>query len=412
MDKIVSTLVTVVIAVGASAGLWIGANLVFNQARNHWSRFNAMAGFTIGFVLGVLLSGNRVLIYSDGAEGGLAAFGQWLWFPLLAGTACAVVAVVLSKTESPNARLLVGGGGGAAVGVLAGVLTRIGYYPAIDVLPLVGYTAVFAGIGAGISVLGKRTPVAGALSGAAFGWIIGAWGAPEIGTGSAVWTVVAMAVPPALVGARFGLGRNPTLSQRALLEQKSRGVIFLGPALLFIFATLVIPALRTLYLSVLDRRSEMFVGIQNYIDTFTDSNTLDLSGFTQLFTSRMFIVGIVLLLLGGVVGTRAKQTTGTFVELGSPSTAPLLAGALLVLFALFTVLRGTIINNLWWVVSVVFFLHSPGAGCCGPGGQRQGREDRQVAHLHAHGDLAGRCIDHLAVHVPGARRVHRSDRRD
>ncbi|MEE8602581.1 carbohydrate ABC transporter permease [Euzebya tangerina] len=355
MDKIISTLITVVIAVGASAGLWVGANLVFNQARNNWSRFNAMAGFGIGFVAGVLLSGNRVLIYSDGSTTGLGQFGQWVWFPIVAGIACAAVAVLLSVTEAPGRRLLVGGGGGAAVGIIAGALTRVDFYPSLEVVPLLGYTAVLAGVGAGISTLRKSSPVGGALIGAAIGWVLGAWGAPEIGTGNAAWTVVAMAVPTALLGARFGLGRNPSLSERAILDQKSRGVIFLGPALLFIFATLVVPAVRTLYLSFLDRRSEMFVGLQNYTDTFTDRTSLDLSGWANLFTSRMFIVGVILLVLGAVIGSRSRQTTGHFVELGSPSMFPLLGGTLLFFFALFTVLRGTIINNLWWVVAVVFF---------------------------------------------------------
>ena len=49
LSKIVSTLILIVVAVGASAALWIGANLLFNQVRTSWTRFNALAGYAIGF---------------------------------------------------------------------------------------------------------------------------------------------------------------------------------------------------------------------------------------------------------------------------------------------------------------------------------------------------------------------------
>jgi ABC-type sugar transport system permease subunit len=62
----------------------------------------------------------------------------------------------------------------------------------------------------------------------------------------------------------------------------------------------------------------------------------------------------VLLTIALVVGSVAKRRTGRAVELGNPTMAPLLAGLLFLAFAAFTAVRGTIANNLWWVVTVVF----------------------------------------------------------
>ncbi|MFP5487870.1 MAG: carbohydrate ABC transporter permease, partial [Acidimicrobiia bacterium] len=230
----------------------------------------------------------------------------------------------------------------------------------IEIVPLVICTIVVAGIGAGIGVLRGKPPIGGALVGAALGWVIGAWGPVDLGDGTRVWAIVAMAVPAALMGVRFGLTANPDLRARGVIDQKSRGVIFLAPAMLFIFATLVVPAIRTIYLSFLDRRSEEFVGFQNYTDTFRDRGSFDASGFSNLFGSTLFWIGLALLAIGGVIGSRQKQQTGRFTELGSPSSFPLLGAFLFLCFGLFTALRGTIVNNLWWVVVVVVF--STGVG--------------------------------------------------
>lgn len=355
MQKLIGTLITVVVAVSISGAIWVGANLLFSQVQRRWSRFSVIAGACVGFIAGALLSGNRVLIFSDGADGGLLQIAQFIWFPLVAALVAGIAGGLLSTTDNPVRRLAIGIGAGAGLGVLAGALSRSDYYPSLEIVPLLGWTLGIGAVGGGISLLQKRQPLGGLLIGAALGWIIGAWGVPEIGTGTPLWTVAAMAVPPALFGARVGLTDNPGVIQRALIDQNSRGVIFLGPALLFIFATLVVPAIRTVYLSLLDRRSENFVWFQNYIDTFTDRNSFDASGFATIFGSRLFWLAIIVGLLGALVGTRTKVRTGKFVELGSASSAPLVAAALLFCFALFTALRGTIINNLWWVVVVVFF---------------------------------------------------------
>ncbi len=50
--------------------------------------------------------------------------------------------------------------------------------------------------------------------------------------------------------------------------------VYTSPAILFLLAYLVLPTLRTIYISFLDRRSVEFVGLENYIFAFTDESML------------------------------------------------------------------------------------------------------------------------------------------
>ncbi|MDH3753385.1 MAG: sugar ABC transporter permease [Acidimicrobiia bacterium] len=355
ISKVVSTLITVVIAVGASAGLWVGANLVFNQVRRDWSRFNAIAYGVIGFVVGAILSGNRLTAGSGKGDGRLEEFASWVWLPLVIGIASAAVGFALSRIEDPTPRLVIGAVGLGSLGLLSGLLLREEYRPDVDIGPLVGWTVAIAAIGGGISYLRKRPPICGVLIGGAIGWILGAFGSPDLGGGSAAWAAVASLVPAAAIGVRVSMTPIPDRERKARIDQSSRAVIFLGPALLFIFATLVVPAIRTMYLSFLDNDAADFVWFDNYVDTFRDPISWDSSDWTNMFTSWPFIIGVVLLVIFVLVGTYTKRTTGKTVELGSASMAPLVIGGLFLAFGVFTALRGTIVNNLWWVVVVTAF---------------------------------------------------------
>jgi alpha-glucoside transport system permease protein len=348
VGKVVSTLITVVVAVVVSGLLWVGANLVFNQARNRWSRFTALVFATVGFVVGMVLHGNRVTVGSgDG-------FVRWIWLPLLAAVVFAVAGLALEQTRDRRTRLVTGVAVGVALGVGIGLLVRPERRPELDLAAAAAWTVSIGAIGAGISALRKRTVVGGALIGAALGAVLGGWGSARLGGGSVVEALVASVVPAALVGVRLGRTTSPDLPARARISGRSRAWIFLLPAMLFIFASLVVPAIRTIYLSLLDKRSQEFVRLKNYTDTFTDPNSWDSTTWTNMFTSRLFVIGVIVLAVAAVVGVVAKRRTGRFVEVGNPTMAPLIVGILLVLFAAFTSFRGTIVNNLWWVVTVVF----------------------------------------------------------
>ena len=348
MDKVVSTIVTVIVAVGASALIWIGANVVFNQVRYQWRRFVAIAGAIIGLLIGILFAGNRV---TAGSDGGVA---KWLWLPIVLAAVFGAVAVLLDSTAEPRRRQIVGTASGAVVGAGIGLLVREHLRPDLDVVAFIVWTVVAAAVAGGLNALRKRSILNGALIGAAIGAVVGGWGSAQMGGGSSTTAILATLIPGALIGGRVGLTKSPDLQARGRVDERSRAVIFLAPALLFVSVTLVIPAIRTLYLSFLDRRSKKLVGLENYGATFTDHKSLDTRNWTQIFTSRLFLIGIVVLAIAVLVGVISKRRTGRAVELGNPTVAPLLVGALLIAFAVFTSLRGTVINNLWWVTTVTF----------------------------------------------------------
>ena len=353
MGKIISTLITVVVAVGFSAAIWVGANLVFNQARYHWARFNGLVFGVGGFLLGVLLSGNRLTIGSEGET--LGGFLNWVWLPLALTAVFAVVGVALTRTDDDRQRLVIAVVTGAVVGVGLGLLIQDQYLPSFSPVGLIGWTVAGVAIGGGLALARKKPPLNGVLVWGALFFIIGAWGTADLGAGSTVEAVIGTLVPALALGVRLGLTDNPELHTRTIIDQKSRAVIFLGPALLFIFITLLVPTIRTIYLSLLDNRSEEFVAFENYVTTFQDRGSWDASGFSNFFTSQLFWIGVVLLGIGVVLGIVQKQRTGKAVELGGPSLGPLVVAGVLLAFALFTALRGTIVNNLWWVVAVTLF---------------------------------------------------------
>jgi len=350
-DKVRSTVILAVAAVGITGGVWIGANLLFNQATKRWSLFNAARFGLAGFAFTGVIAGNRLT--NDGGDGGFFAdLANWIWLPLVIAAVLAAVGSVLSSTDAPTPRIVIGAGGFGVTGAVIGALLQSSVRPEVDIVATIGGTVIVGAIGAGISMLRKRPPVGGAIIGGAIGWALGAFGMPDLGSGSAGWAIIAAAIPAAMIGARIGMKPAANRFERGEADRRSRPVIFIGPAVLFLTGTLVVPALRTLYLSFLGRDSEKFVGIDNYTETFTDKTSLDLSNWGDAFFNWPMRIGLVLMVVFFVVGNKMKQRTGRWVELGSPSFFPLVGGAVFLSFAIFTTSRGTIINNLWWVIVV------------------------------------------------------------
>jgi alpha-glucoside transport system permease protein len=346
--KIRTTVVTVLIAVAASAGLWIGANLLFDLVRPKWLTFSTIVFGIVGAIVGITLHGNLVTIGSG------TGFLTWVIGPLVGAASFGALGASLARTDDPSRRRAIAIGGSAAIGLGIGLVIREAYQPGLDPVAIVVYTVVGAGIGAGWSLLRHHHPLGGALIGGALGWVLGAWGAADLGDGSPITSVIASLVPAVMIGVRLGMSTNPDLPRRSQIENRSRAVIFLGPALLFILVMLVIPAIRTAYLSLFDRNSEEYVGLENYQSIFDDPSSLDLDNWTNMFTSVPFMLGVVILGIAVVVGVVMKRRTGRAVEIGNPTVAPLVFGLLLVCFGAFTAMRGTLINNLWWVVVVTF----------------------------------------------------------
>jgi len=66
MDKVISTIVGVVIAIGVSGAIFIGANLLFDMAPKRFRLFTSMLGGLAGFVVALILWGNGVSAIVDG----------------------------------------------------------------------------------------------------------------------------------------------------------------------------------------------------------------------------------------------------------------------------------------------------------------------------------------------------------
>jgi alpha-glucoside transport system permease protein len=346
--KIRTTVVTVFIAVAASAGIWVGANFLFDLVRSRWLTFNVIVFGIVGAVVGIALHGNLITLGSG------AGFLTWVVGPLAGAAAFGALGVGLARTDDPGRRRAIALGGSAVIGLVIGLVIRDVYQPGLDPVAIAVYTVIGVALGAGLGVLRHHPPAHGALLGGALGWILGAWGAADLGDGTVATSVIACVVPALLIGARLGMSRNPDYQGRVRIDNRSRVVIFIGPALLFILVMLVIPAIRTAYLSLFDADSEAYVGLENYTSIFTDTNSLDLDNWTNMFTSIPFILGMAILVIALFVGISMKRRTGRAVEIGNPTVAPLIVGLLFVAFGAFTAMRGTLINNLWWVVVVTF----------------------------------------------------------
>lgn len=349
--KVRSTVILAVAAVAITGGVWIGANLLFDQATKRWAAFNAARFGLAAIAVTGIISGNRLT--NDGGDGGFFAnLVNWIWLPLLIGAIVAAVGFALSGLTNNTHRISLGAVGFGAAGAIIGALLQASVRPDIDIIATLGWTVGVAALSAATSSARKRPPIRGAMVGAAFGWAIGAFGVPDLGAGSSGWAIFVTAVPAAIIGARIGMAPAADHAARTEVDKRSRPFIFIGPAIMFLMMMLVIPAIRTLYLSLFGRDSEDFVWFENYVETFTDSTSLDLSGFWDAFFNWPMRIGLVMVVIFVVVGKKMKTRTGKWVELGSPSMGPLVLGVVFLAFAFFTTTRGTIINNLWWVVVV------------------------------------------------------------
>lgn len=178
-----------------------------------------------------------------------------------------------------------------------------------------------------------------------------------------VSTIINVVIALAVVAGVFTilnvvLDRAP---QRA--ERWFRPWVFIGPALLFLTIGLVIPAIRTIILSFRSgRRGEEGFSTRPWTNALTDDNVIGFDNVGAIFTSRLFIAAVVLMVIGIVVARRSAGSESTpgaegpALDLAHPVASTLLAIAVIaVLLAVFSTLRGIIWNNLWWVAAVAGF---------------------------------------------------------
>ena len=107
----------------------------------------------------------------------------------------------------------------------------------------------------------------------------------------------------ALFGGWVGMFPIPDAITQRNIALGSRKYIFLAPALGFVAMTLVVPLIRTAVLSLQtgNPRDLSFTGLDNYAEIFTDPTIINTSNWTDMFTSRLFWAGVLVLLIGVAV---------------------------------------------------------------------------------------------------------------
>lgn len=370
--------------VAASAALFVGSNAIVSQAATNWPRYRMLVGGLLGAVgfgllrgnrsVGSLVSNNEYLLKTDGdpfvvddpalvkilqdvgdpdlieRATGIVGLVEWPVLGLILGAAAGWVS---SAFPSRVVRVAATSAIAAVGGWLIGSKLLFANRPDISIVSVLIWAAIGALIGGYIGHVTHHREER-ALAGAAVGSIIGAWLVPELPGGSATAAILACLIPLVLIAVRFAWPADRTPGELAEFNRRARATIFLGPALLFLAANLVVPAISTMYLSLLDRDSEEFVGLQNYRDLFGEADFFDASEGGNFFSSQLFLVGAVLVIAGLLIGTFIhRQRNGVVgLERTGGSIGPILFGLFLLATAGFSVIRGTFANTLWWMLTV------------------------------------------------------------
>lgn len=368
--SIAETAIKVVVAVILTMALWVAANLLFDQAYAHWTRFNTLVGVSVGAIGFFVAEANGFLrqlfdkrvhfagqgVFNDVTGWNTHSFDiNGLLWAAIGGAALGLVMFLLSAPREQAVRLPLAIVGCTAYGFLAAI--------ALDksARPLIDWSKLWICVAVGVVVFGllglwrhgRKVAALSLISGAGVGWLVGAWGGGTPGSGNFLGAVYALVVPALILGVRFGLARTPDSMGRRQIERRSRAWIFVTPALGFIAMGLFVPLLRTIYLSFHNRNGSVNVGWDNYENIFTNKNSVDFTKWTDVFTSRLLWIALALIGIGLLAGLLAGRRTSQGFEKGPSSFGPIFVGFFVLSCALLSTIRGTVFNNIWWVIVVV-----------------------------------------------------------
>lgn len=207
------------------------------------------------------------------------------WFSWFATGAVLILLVVGAFTEDPIRKMWYS----IAIGIGAASAFFIGYNKLLD-QSRSRWALIPGGFGA----------IFGLITGAALqhnGWF------PPDAAGILLGGVIGFAA-----GYLLGVVFEPDLASRVRWEDRLRPMGFVGPAVMFVVVFLIIPSFRTVALSFRDgRRGEGDVTIDQYRDVLTDDEFFSASGWENIFTSRLFIVGLFALVFAVVAAWASTQ---------------------------------------------------------------------------------------------------------
>ena len=383
----------IVVVVATSAAVFVSLNLMVSLARRNWTAYRSLTGALLGGIGFGLLRGNRSvgalvadsefqLILDDGETivvedralvdaiakiadptlieyaTGVVGLVEW---PIL-GAVLGALAGMATGFADRRVRLavptLIGLGGGWVVGDNLLFRNR----PDASLVTVAVMAVIGAAVVGGSSYLaGKRhVLVERCLLGAALGATTGGWLLPDLSGGSATTSRLVCMIPLGLLGLRFGWPPARDANGMASFDRRARAVIFLAPALTFLTVNLIVPAIRTIITSFQDRDSEEFVGFDNYRELAGSERFLDWrswsgdDGTWNVLTSRLTWGGLFLIVVGFAIATSINWTRNRTRGLDHSPTSrgSILVGGVLIAFAFFSVIRGTLPNTIWWMFTV------------------------------------------------------------
>jgi alpha-glucoside transport system permease protein len=178
--------------------------------------------------------------------------------------------------------------------------------------------------------------------------------------GTLVSTILGVVTALAVVGGVFTILNLALDRAGQRWDERLRPWVFVGPAMLFLVGALIIPAVRTIGLSFrAGPRGDDGFSLETWRGILGDRNVISFDTFGDIFTSRLFLLAVVVL-LAGVAVARWSATRGAVagdgearLDLSHPLASTAMAVAVIaVMLAVFSTLRGIIWNNLWWVAAV------------------------------------------------------------
>ena len=145
MDRLIGTVLGIVVALVASAIVFLGANKLFDLAPRKWTAFSTAIGGWSMFILFGLMWSNRLIDQPVTVTAVATVIG------LAAGFG-------LASTSDDRLRLAVGAGAGVALGALAGAMLKTEYRPGLDPVTLVLGVGVLTAVGLGLwASRGRKT---------------------------------------------------------------------------------------------------------------------------------------------------------------------------------------------------------------------------------------------------------------